>query len=43
MINVYEKRVIEHIVNYITITLKKKNHPKLNMQHFRHKAANFGD
>lgn len=27
MINVYEKRVIEHIVNYITITLKK-NHPK---------------
>lgn len=28
MINVYEKRVIEHTVNYITIILKKKSHPK---------------
>lgn len=28
MINVYEKRVIEHTVNYITIILKKKGHPK---------------
>lgn len=27
MINVYEKRVIEHTVNYITIILKK-SHPK---------------
>lgn len=42
MINVYEKRVIEHTVNYITIILKKKKVIQ-NMQHFRHKAANFGD
>lgn len=41
MINVYEKRVIEHTVNYITTILKKK--VIQNMQHFRHKAANFGD
>lgn len=28
MINVYEKRVIEYIVNYIMIILKKKSYLK---------------
>lgn len=37
MINIYKKGVMEHIVNYIKITFKKKERVIQNMHNLRHK------